>query len=125
MAGTSSLREQCSTILPVLDQGTLQGGTVPGGNTCCSAVFRCSPVSSLAVKDGAICLEQLAKALGDPMVYAVYSQSLSYTDGISDNIPAIVRLMEEENQKRSKEVFLNLSFKEKHGKALKPLSRNH
>ena len=54
------------------------------------------------VKDGAICLEQLAKALGDPMVYAVYSQSLSYTDGISDNIPAIVRLMEEENQKRSK-----------------------
>jgi len=50
--------------------------------------------------DGAICVESLAKELGDPAVVAVYTQSLSYTDGISDPLPQILQLVEAENQKR-------------------------
>jgi len=54
------------------------------------------------VDDGAICLNQLDEAISDPEVVAVYSQTLSYTDGISDALGQIVYVVEKENIKRSK-----------------------
>jgi len=51
--------------------------------------------------DGAICLEQLKKELNDPAVVAVYSQTLSYTDGTTDPLPEIVLVVEEANKKRT------------------------
>jgi len=50
------------------------------------------------VEDGAICLEKLRRAIEDPDVLAVYSQTLSYTDGISDPLGGIVDIVEKENQ---------------------------
>jgi len=52
------------------------------------------------VRHGALCPALLAEAIGDPSVIAVYSQTLSYTDGISDDLEAIVDLIEAENAKR-------------------------
>jgi hypothetical protein len=51
--------------------------------------------------DGAICLECLKEEMKDPAVIAVYSQTLSYTDGITDPLPEIVQLVEEWNQRRT------------------------
>lgn len=51
--------------------------------------------------DGALCVELLKKELEDPTVVAVYTQTLSYTDGITDPIPEIVQVLEAENKKRT------------------------
>jgi len=46
----------------------------------------------------------LAAELADPGVVAVYTQTLSYTDGISDDLPAILEVgaktKEKQNQKQ-------------------------
>ena len=52
------------------------------------------------VEDGAICVEGLKAALRDPDVAAVYSQTLSYTDGITDPLQAVVEAVEAENCRR-------------------------
>jgi hypothetical protein len=56
------------------------------------------------VDDGGGCLsvELLKSEVRDPSVVAVYSQTLSFTDGISDDIPAILAVLEEENKRRLK-----------------------
>lgn len=51
-------------------------------------------------KDGAICIDGLKRAISDPAVAAVYTQTLSITDGITDPIPDVLRVVEEENRKR-------------------------
>ena len=52
--------------------------------------------------DGALCPARLAAAIGDPTVVAVYAQTLSYTDGIADDLPAILAVIEAENVRRAK-----------------------
>ena len=44
---------------------------------------------------------RLAAAIGDPTVIAVYAQTLSYTDGIADDLPAILAVIEAENVRRA------------------------
>eukprot|EP00928_Gymnodinium_smaydae_P002864 TRINITY_DN11048_c0_g1_i3.p1 TRINITY_DN11048_c0_g1~~TRINITY_DN11048_c0_g1_i3.p1 ORF type:complete len:742 (-),score=119.78 TRINITY_DN11048_c0_g1_i3:233-2458(-) len=51
--------------------------------------------------DGAISLSRLKEEIRDPSVVAVYSQTLSYTDGITDPLPEIVEIIEAENKSRS------------------------
>lgn len=50
--------------------------------------------------DGAIDLALLRDAIGDPNVVAVYSQTLSYTDGITDPLTEIFEIVQEENGRR-------------------------
>eukprot|EP00927_Polykrikos_kofoidii_P034798 TRINITY_DN2943_c0_g2_i1.p1 TRINITY_DN2943_c0_g2~~TRINITY_DN2943_c0_g2_i1.p1 ORF type:complete len:873 (+),score=144.30 TRINITY_DN2943_c0_g2_i1:91-2619(+) len=51
-------------------------------------------------KDGILSVELLKEAIGDPRVAAVYTQTLSYTDGISDPLFEILNIVEAENMKR-------------------------
>ena len=51
--------------------------------------------------DGALCPVRLAAAIGDASVVAVYAQTLSYTDGIADDLPAILAVIEKENLRRA------------------------
>lgn len=51
-------------------------------------------------RDGAICIEGLKAAISDPAVAAVYTQTLSITDGITDPLPEVLRVVEEENRQR-------------------------
>mmetsp|Transcript_118760 Transcript_118760/g.222014 ORF Transcript_118760/g.222014 Transcript_118760/m.222014 type:complete len:863 (-) Transcript_118760:18-2606(-) len=51
--------------------------------------------------DGVICLNQLQEVITDPTVLAVYAQTLSYTDGVTDPVPDIVKLVEAENKSRT------------------------
>lgn len=50
--------------------------------------------------DGAICIDGLKRTICDPAVAAVYTQTLSITDGITDDIPEVLKVVEEENRKR-------------------------
>ena len=52
--------------------------------------------------DGAIDLSKLEQALHERDVVAVYAQSLSYTDGISDDVPRVLDLLETVNGERVK-----------------------
>ena len=52
--------------------------------------------------DGAIDLSKLAQELEAKDVVAVYAQSLSYTDGISDDVPRVLDLLEAVNVERVK-----------------------
>jgi hypothetical protein len=52
--------------------------------------------------DGAIDLSKLERELHASDVVAVYAQSLSYTDGISDDVPRVLDLLEEVNGERVK-----------------------
>ena len=52
--------------------------------------------------DGALSPIKLAKHVQDPSVIAVYTQTLSYTDGITDPLQEILNIIEIENQRRSK-----------------------
>jgi hypothetical protein len=51
-------------------------------------------------KDGIIVVDRLRKEIMDPKVIAVYAQTLSYTDGITDPLQSIIEVLEEENLKR-------------------------
>lgn len=51
--------------------------------------------------DGAICVDQLRDHISDPCVTAVYTQSLSYTDGISDALAEVLAVVEAENKARA------------------------
>jgi len=51
--------------------------------------------------DGAICVDKLRDHISDPCVTAVYTQSLSYTDGISDPLAEILAVVESENKGRA------------------------
>mmetsp|Transcript_78641 Transcript_78641/g.138675 ORF Transcript_78641/g.138675 Transcript_78641/m.138675 type:complete len:852 (-) Transcript_78641:99-2654(-) len=51
-------------------------------------------------KDGAIDVEALKTAITDPAVAAVYTQTLSITDGITDPLHEVLAVMEEENKRR-------------------------
>eukprot|EP00930_Biecheleria_cincta_P036508 TRINITY_DN25027_c0_g1_i1.p1 TRINITY_DN25027_c0_g1~~TRINITY_DN25027_c0_g1_i1.p1 ORF type:complete len:848 (-),score=132.65 TRINITY_DN25027_c0_g1_i1:57-2600(-) len=51
-------------------------------------------------RDGVICIDGLKDAISDPAVAAVYTQTLSITDGITDPLPDVLRVVEEENRKR-------------------------
>jgi hypothetical protein len=53
------------------------------------------------VKGGSLDLDRLRDEIKHPAVVAVYAQTLSYTDGISDDLPSILKVVEEENQKRN------------------------
>ena len=50
--------------------------------------------------EGVICLKALEREIRDPCVMAVYLQTLSITDGITDPLSAALRIMEDENQRR-------------------------
>lgn len=50
--------------------------------------------------EGALCPNRLDAEIRDPSVIAVYSQTLSYTDGTSDDLAAILDVVEAENQRR-------------------------
>ena len=54
------------------------------------------------VKDGALSPKLLREKIQDSQVAAVYAQTLSYTDGITDPLEDIVAIIEEENQRRMK-----------------------
>lgn len=51
-------------------------------------------------KEGAICIDGLKHEILDPAVGAVYAQTLSITDGITDPLHEILAIVEEENQRR-------------------------
>eukprot|EP00939_MAST-03C_sp_MAST-3C-sp1_P000091 g91.t1 len=51
-------------------------------------------------KTGVISTKRLEEELQHPDVVAVYSQSLSYTDGTSDPVPEIVDILEKHNRRR-------------------------
>eukprot|EP00746_Dinoflagellata_sp_MGD_P009494 gnl/MRDRNA2_/MRDRNA2_119322_c0_seq1.p1 gnl/MRDRNA2_/MRDRNA2_119322_c0~~gnl/MRDRNA2_/MRDRNA2_119322_c0_seq1.p1 ORF type:complete len:685 (+),score=104.75 gnl/MRDRNA2_/MRDRNA2_119322_c0_seq1:194-2056(+) len=51
--------------------------------------------------EGAISVDRLKEEIVDPAVVAVYAQTLSYTDGITDPLPEIVEVVEAENRKRT------------------------
>lgn len=53
--------------------------------------------------EGALDLRALEEELSAPDVVAVYAQSLSYTDGISDDVPGVLDLLEAANENRLKE----------------------
>ncbi|KAL1508327.1 hypothetical protein AB1Y20_004437 [Prymnesium parvum] len=55
-------------------------------------------------RDGVLVPSLLAEHLRDPAVIAVYCQSLSYTDGTSDDLSAICALLHEENERRGAEL---------------------
>lgn len=50
---------------------------------------------------GALSVARLAEEVRHPSVCAVYSQTLSYTDGTSDDVGAILEVIEAENARRS------------------------
>jgi len=50
---------------------------------------------------GALDVARLSAEVRDPCVCAVYTQTLSYTDGTSDDVGAILDVIEEENKRRS------------------------
>jgi hypothetical protein len=52
------------------------------------------------VDDGALSVPLLKTHVKDLSVLAVYTQTLSYTDGITDPLEEIVQVIEEENQRR-------------------------
>lgn len=52
------------------------------------------------VSDGALCPDLLKREIGDLSVVAVYTQTLSYTDGITDPLPEILEIIEMENKRR-------------------------
>lgn len=52
-------------------------------------------------KDGILDVDQLKHQIKNPLVVAVYAQTLSITDGITDPLHEIISVMEEENQKRN------------------------
>lgn len=51
-------------------------------------------------KDGAICLDGLQREIRDLKVAAVYVQTLSITDGITDPLREVLEIIEEENKRR-------------------------
>jgi len=51
-------------------------------------------------KDGCLCLQKFKEYISDPAVAAVYVQTLSFTDGITDPLPEVLEIMECENKKR-------------------------
>ena len=53
--------------------------------------------------EGALDVETLAAELADPGVVAVYTQTLSYTDGISDDLPAILAVSPQERAQAHKQ----------------------
>merc|ERR1719421_251487 len=50
--------------------------------------------------DGILSVERLRHEIEDPTVIAVYTQTLSYTDGTTDPLPEILQLIEAQNRKR-------------------------
>lgn len=50
--------------------------------------------------DGIICLDGLKNHISDPFIVAVYTQTLSITDGITDPLEEVVQVLEEENERR-------------------------
>ena len=61
--------------------------------------------------DGAIDLSKLEQELhAEPDVIAVYAQSLSYTDGISDDVPRVLDLLEAVNGERVKRGLIAVSL---------------
>ena len=59
---------------------------------------------------GALSLQLLEQELHERDVVAVYAQSLSYTDGISDDVPRVLDLLEEVNVERVKRGFVAVSL---------------
>lgn len=55
------------------------------------------------VKDGILSVDKLGTEIRDPCVAAVYAQTLSYTDGITDPLEQILAVLEKENQRRLKD----------------------
>eukprot|EP00656_Telonema_subtile_P014730 TRINITY_DN1760_c0_g1_i7.p1 TRINITY_DN1760_c0_g1~~TRINITY_DN1760_c0_g1_i7.p1 ORF type:complete len:890 (+),score=259.59 TRINITY_DN1760_c0_g1_i7:363-3032(+) len=53
------------------------------------------------VEGGRLSVSALRQHIADPQVVAVYSQSLSYTDGISDQLQEIFQVVEEQNLVRA------------------------
>lgn len=51
-------------------------------------------------KDGIICIDGLKREISNPSVAAVYAQTLSITDGITDPLAEVIAVIEEENKKR-------------------------
>jgi len=51
-------------------------------------------------EDGRLCVQGLKHEIADPSVVAVYTQTLSYTDGITDPLSEVLTVLEAENQKR-------------------------
>ena len=49
---------------------------------------------------GALDLARLEARVRDPRVLAVFAQTLSYTDGVSDDVPAVVAVLRAENARR-------------------------
>jgi hypothetical protein len=50
--------------------------------------------------NGCLSVEALRRHVQDPAVVAVYSQTLSFTDGISDDVGGVLEVLEEENKRR-------------------------
>jgi hypothetical protein len=51
-------------------------------------------------EDGVLSVDALKREIVDPTVVAVYAQTLSFTDGITDPLPEILDVIEEENRRR-------------------------
>ena len=51
-------------------------------------------------EDGALSVAKLQEQITDPDVVAVYAQTLSYTDGITDPLESIVEVLYKENKRR-------------------------
>jgi SHS2 domain-containing protein len=52
-------------------------------------------------REGALCPTKLKQAITDLDVVAIYTQTLSYTDGITDPLEEILDVVESENQRRA------------------------
>lgn len=51
-------------------------------------------------EDGRLCVQGLKREIADPLVVAVYTQTLSYTDGITDPLCEVLSVIDAENQRR-------------------------
>mmetsp|Transcript_6293 Transcript_6293/g.19011 ORF Transcript_6293/g.19011 Transcript_6293/m.19011 type:complete len:767 (+) Transcript_6293:185-2485(+) len=102
--GTRSINVAFETVLRSLPEGFGRPRVLTGNPHL--AVERAERRFGFALTrlevDGAIDLSKLARELHAPDVIAVYAQSLSYTDGISDDVPRVLDLLEAVNATRVK-----------------------
>ena len=110
--GTRSINVAFETVLRSLPEGFGRPRVLTGNPHL--AVERAERRFGFALTrlevDGAIDLSKLAQALHAPDVIAVYAQSLSYTDGISDDVPRVLDLLEEVNGERVKRGLIAVSL---------------
>ena len=110
--GTRSINVAFETVLRSLPEGFGRPRVLTGNPHL--AVERAERRFGFALTrlevDGAIDLSKLEQELHERDVVAVYAQSLSYTDGISDDVPRVLDLLEAVNGERVKRGLIAVSL---------------